>query len=186
MYISDHNSCSLCSYNYEKIPLDIFLPFSLLQRSQPKRLLNSRFKCRIWCSHSSGYEEFYLLGYNAVQSVENQLMIRRNTSLPSSGSKTRPSKKPELRLQLASTLLLAWLSLLYCRWRWHVPSKRRSTFNGLHGVISQKIELFNRLKVSKVTSTGFEFLRAVNTKNSNFLDITSCNWRFGGTKFRKN
>jgi hypothetical protein len=28
------------------------------------------------------------------------------------------------------------------RWRWHVPPKRPLTFNGLHGVISQKMELF--------------------------------------------
>jgi hypothetical protein len=28
------------------------------------------------------------------------------------------------------------------RWRWHVPPKRRFTFNGLQGVISQKLELF--------------------------------------------
>jgi hypothetical protein len=36
-------------------------------------------------------EEFYLLGYNAVYSVENQPMIRRNM-LPSSGLKTELSK----------------------------------------------------------------------------------------------
>jgi hypothetical protein len=28
------------------------------------------------------------------------------------------------------------------RWRWHVPSKRRLTFNELHGVISKNRELF--------------------------------------------
>jgi hypothetical protein len=38
-------------------------------------------------------EEFYLLGYNAVQSVESQLMVWRNTLPPSSGSKNKPSKK---------------------------------------------------------------------------------------------
>jgi hypothetical protein len=39
-------------------------------------------------------EEFYLLGYNAVYSVESQLMFRRNIAPPSSGSKNKPSKKP--------------------------------------------------------------------------------------------
>jgi hypothetical protein len=29
--------------------------------------------CRIWGSHNGGYEEFYLPGYNAVQSAENQV-----------------------------------------------------------------------------------------------------------------
>jgi hypothetical protein len=28
-------------------------------------------RCRIWGSHSIGYEEFCFLGYNAVQSVES-------------------------------------------------------------------------------------------------------------------
>jgi hypothetical protein len=42
-----------------------------------------------------------------------------------------------------SSWFLAWLILWPWRWRrWHVPPKCRSTFNTLHGVISQKIELF--------------------------------------------
>jgi hypothetical protein len=35
-----------------------------------------------------------------------------------------------------------WLIFRYWRWRRHVPPKRRLTFNGLHSVISQKVELF--------------------------------------------
>jgi hypothetical protein len=46
-------------------------------------------------THSSGYEEFYLLGYNAVQSAESQQMFWRNRSPPSLGSKKKPSKKPQ-------------------------------------------------------------------------------------------
>jgi hypothetical protein len=42
-----------------------------------------------------------------------------------------------------SCLFLAWLILRPWRWRRHVPPKHRFTFNGLHGVISQKTELFN-------------------------------------------
>jgi hypothetical protein len=37
--------------------------------------------------------------------------------------------------------------LIYSRpWRWrrHIPPKRRLTFNGLHGIVSQKIELFTK------------------------------------------
>jgi hypothetical protein len=40
----------------------------------------------IWCSHSGRYEEFCLLGYNPVSSVERQLTVRRNISPLSSGS----------------------------------------------------------------------------------------------------
>jgi hypothetical protein len=64
-------------------------------------------------------EEFCHLGYNAVQSVESQLTFRRNMSLPSSGSKNNPSKKP------------VWSS---CR-------RQLLTFNELHDVLFQKTEL---------------------------------------------
>jgi hypothetical protein len=37
---------------------------------------------------------------------------------------------------------LAWLIIRPWRWRRNVPPKRRFTFNGLHGVIFQKIEHF--------------------------------------------
>jgi hypothetical protein len=39
-------------------------------------------------------EEFCLLGYDAVSSVESQSTFRRNMSPPSSGSKNKLSKKP--------------------------------------------------------------------------------------------
>jgi hypothetical protein len=39
------------------------------------------------------YEEYYLLGYNAVYSFQSQPMFRRNMSPSSSGSKNNPSKK---------------------------------------------------------------------------------------------
>jgi hypothetical protein len=43
---------------------------------------------------------------------------------------------------LVSRWFLACLILRTWRWRRNVPPKRRLTFDGLHGVISQKIELF--------------------------------------------
>jgi hypothetical protein len=43
---------------------------------------------RILGSDSSHYEEFFLLGYNAMWSVESQQMFWRNMSPPSSGLKT--------------------------------------------------------------------------------------------------
>jgi hypothetical protein len=48
--------------------------------------------CRTWGSPSGGYEEAYLLWYNAVWSVDSQLTFRRNMS--SSGSRNNPNKKP--------------------------------------------------------------------------------------------
>jgi hypothetical protein len=39
-------------------------------------------------------EDYYLVGYNAVEFAGSQLTFRRNISPPSSGSKNKPSKKP--------------------------------------------------------------------------------------------
>jgi hypothetical protein len=47
--------------------------------------------------------------------------------------------------QSSACYLLAWLILRRWRWRWHVPPKCRLTFKWLHGVISQKTELFKTL-----------------------------------------
>jgi hypothetical protein len=44
----------------------------------------------------------------------------------------------------ASCWFLAWFICLPWRWRRYVLQKRVLTFNVLHGVISQKSELFNR------------------------------------------
>jgi hypothetical protein len=43
--------------------------------------------CRIWGSHTGGYEEYHLPGYNAVWAVECQPTFRRNMSPSSSESK---------------------------------------------------------------------------------------------------
>jgi hypothetical protein len=48
---------------------------------------------RISGSHSGGYEEFFILGYNALQAVQCQPTFWRNMSPPSSRSKNKPSKK---------------------------------------------------------------------------------------------
>jgi hypothetical protein len=39
-------------------------------------------------------EEFYLLGYNELQSLKSELTFRRDLSPPYSGSKNKPIKKP--------------------------------------------------------------------------------------------
>jgi hypothetical protein len=78
--------------------------------------------------------------------VVRQPTFRRNISPTSSG----PSL---LCLLPVSCWILAWLTLRPWRWRRHVPPKRRLSSNGLHGVISQKIELFitNAVRTSNPT-----------------------------------
>jgi hypothetical protein len=62
--------------------------------------------CWILGSHSGRYEELYLLGYNAMLSVENQHTFRRNMSPSSSGSKNRRRKKPGSSCHLLSRCFL--------------------------------------------------------------------------------
>jgi hypothetical protein len=82
-------------------------------------------------------EEYYLLGNDAVYSVESQPTFRRNISPPSSGS-----KKLQAACHLRSRWFLAWLILRPWRWRRYVPPKRRLAFNWVHCIISQNIVLF--------------------------------------------
>jgi hypothetical protein len=84
-------------------------------------------------------KEFYLLGNNAVQSVESQIMFRKNTPPPTSGSKNKRSKKPT-RKQVASRAIGGD----------YVLPKPRLTFNGLHGVITTAVRTYNRMVPSPI------------------------------------
>jgi hypothetical protein len=56
------------------------------------------------------------------------------------GLNSNPSNNPAVIS--ACFMLPVWLILLSWRWSRYVPPKHRLTFTGLHGVISQKTELF--------------------------------------------
>jgi hypothetical protein len=92
--------------------------------------------CRTAGSHSGDHEQFCLLRRNAVYFVKSQLTFRRNMLPPH----LRGSKKALLFTHFHAGFLLD----LYfdTGWRPQVPLKRRLTSNGLHGVISQKIQFF--------------------------------------------
>jgi hypothetical protein len=110
----------------------------------------------IWCFHSSGYEENCLLGYNAVKSIESQSTFERKLSPPSSGLKNKPSK------------ISAWKQV--ARRRYILPGT--SVEFQLHGLISQKIVLFNGRTVGEGQGHGRSeryFILGAGRRESNML-----------------
>jgi hypothetical protein len=97
---------------------------------------------RIKGCHIAGDEEIHLLGYNAFRSVKSQPTFQRNIWSPSSRSKIHRARNQNSTCHLLSRWFFAWFILRSSRWRRHVLPKCPLTFNGLHGVISQKIEFF--------------------------------------------
>jgi hypothetical protein len=80
-------------------------------------------------------EEFCLLRYNALQSVEIKPPFWKNMSPLFLELKSEPSKKPVPSKQQANFALQ------------HVPLKRQLTFSELQGVTSQRRELFKSTSV---------------------------------------
>jgi hypothetical protein len=70
-------------------------------------------------------------------------------------------------MQIACHLLSRWFlaRLIFRPWRWrrYVLPKLLSTFNGLHGIISQKIELFNPLFVFLNEGKHADYVTVLNT-----------------------
>jgi hypothetical protein len=76
------------------------------------------------------------------------------------------------------------LGLLFLPWRWkrHVSPKRQLTFNGLHGVISQKIKLFKSVFMykhsllavnQKLSSYSFNFAKLMHVLVKIFIDFVA-------------
>jgi hypothetical protein len=77
------------------------------------------------------------------------------------------------------------------RWRPHIPSKRRLIFDGLQGVISQKIELFvppleepqilncnmHCVSIRHCVSTCPEYVRSELVNKRNVLEILKCHYK---------
>jgi hypothetical protein len=89
-----------------------------------------------------------------------------STSVPSQVNRSfsRLCKQRQmLCLMPVSRWFLVWFILRFWRWRLHVSSKRRLTFNGVHGVISQKTEVFMTTAVRTSSPACKNFLAFVDS-----------------------
>jgi hypothetical protein len=96
-------------------------------------------KVALWTSlHSRSHHSH---PFNSQTSMKASWIIPETALLkPWDGKQWQPGwKQMESACHLLSRWFLARLILLPGRWTWYVPSKRRLTFRGLHGVVSQKI-----------------------------------------------
>lgn len=83
----------------------------------------------------------YLLGQNAVRSVENEPMFRNNMSSPPSGLKNNRRNKSVWSRRQAWFWFLVLLPFRPWRCKWYIPVKHRLTFNRLRSIF-QKTKLF--------------------------------------------
>jgi hypothetical protein len=65
----------------------------------------------------NGLDDYYLLWYKAMYSIESKPMFRRNILPPPSGSEDKLSKKPACK-QVASRAVLVSCSVILWPWRW--------------------------------------------------------------------
>jgi hypothetical protein len=83
--------------------------------------------------------------------------------------------QPGSACHLLSRWLLAWLILRLSRRRRCVPPKRRLSFNGLHGIMSQEIELFlSRTRFRYSGLLGFWTLFIVQYSKKHDVSDTGC------------
>jgi hypothetical protein len=113
--------------------------------------------------------------------VESQQTFRSNISPPSSVSKNKPNKKPAWKQ--AASFYADFLLGFFWRWRRYVPPKCRLTFNGLHGVISQKIVglLFFIITAVITSNPTCKEMKSIIFWYMTPCSPLSCTRRFGGT-----
>jgi hypothetical protein len=70
------------------------------------------WSCSIWGSHSDGYEEFFLLGYNTEYCGESQLAFWRNMP-PSSRLKVCAKQETSRKQAAVCELFISWLPAIY-------------------------------------------------------------------------
>jgi hypothetical protein len=92
------------------------------------------------------YEEYYLVGYDVVQSARSSTFWR-NILPPSSGSKMQQAVCIAYislfsALFTAFVLPVAWLTLWPRRWRHHIPLKHNKLLPNYCSITYQKIVLF--------------------------------------------
>jgi hypothetical protein len=85
--------------------------------------------CRIWSSHSGVIKSSIFWHITPCSPLKVNRQFRDTFRLC-------------LCLLPASRWFLAWFILRPWRLRWHIPPKLRWTFDGLQGIISQKVEFF--------------------------------------------
>jgi hypothetical protein len=108
--------------------------------AQDTRVLSKKFQCRIWGPHNSFYKN------NNFCDLSRCDVLKINRRF---GGTYRCRRACHLhsRWYLSRFILRPW------RWRWHLSLKRPLTFNGLHGIISQKMVLYKKWNTHDILPT---------------------------------
>jgi hypothetical protein len=106
--------------------------------------LNGTVVLLLWFCNFTHWANFFLIRFVCAmcKQTAGDSLMRFSISASILNRQCRNIDKDSFACHLISRRFLARLILRPWRWRRYVPPKRRLTFSGLHGVISQKIVLF--------------------------------------------
>jgi hypothetical protein len=91
--------------------------------------------CKIWGSHSGGYEESYVLRLTPRSRLQFKRRLGGICHLHFQGWRIKQTRNHSILLPV-SCWCLAWFRLCLFRWRWYVRPEFRFTFNTIHGIVS--------------------------------------------------
>jgi hypothetical protein len=118
------------------------------------------FQSWIWGSHSSDYEQYYLLGCDAMYSSRRSLMFWRNILPPPSGLRSKPRK--QLARHGLWAEMLAAFSVIFLHWLFNDSIRPTSwwllawlTTSRQDGITSQKIVLSLSISLSWNTANHY-------------------------------